>query len=194
MQLEGGWVRDSAIRRCMTRSEMGISPVRHATLGLDRYCQVTSPIRRYTDLMGHFQIKAHLRSESVPFPGTDLSEMIMSVSNAAYEAVQVERQTKRYWATEYLRRQTEENRGQSWEAVVVRWLREHEGLGLIIFEELGLEFAMRFDRSVALGERIDVQVSFADPRQEIIRFKELLPVDSEEEAGETELASSEEEE
>ncbi len=180
MQLEGGWVRDSAIRRCMTRSEMGTNPVRHATLGLDRYCQVTSPIRRYTDLMGHFQIKAHLRGEPLPFPGTDLSEMIMSASNAAYEAVQVERQTKRYWATEYLRRQTEENRGQSWEAVVVRWLREHEGLGLIIFEDLGLEFAMRFDRSVALGERINVQVSFADPRQEIIRFKEVLPVDPEE--------------
>ncbi len=194
MQIEGGWVRDSAIRRCMTRSEMGIHPVRHATLGLDRYCQVTSPIRRYTDLMGHFQIKAHLRGEPLPFPDTDLSEMIMSVSNAAYEAVQVERQTKRYWATEYLRRRTEKDRGQSWEAVVVRWLREHEGLGLIIFEDLGLEFAMRFERSVALGERINIQVSFADPRQEIIRFKELLPVDTEKDTAETANEPSPEEE
>ena len=36
---------------------------------------------------------------------------------------------------------------------MVRWLREHEKLGLIIFEDLGLEFAMRFDRHLALGER-----------------------------------------
>ncbi|MEL7228123.1 MAG: RNB domain-containing ribonuclease, partial [Cyanobacteria bacterium J06576_12] len=54
LQLPSGWVRDSAIRRCMPRSEMGINPARHATLGLDYYSQVTSPIRRYTDLLAHF--------------------------------------------------------------------------------------------------------------------------------------------
>ncbi|MEM6450597.1 MAG: ribonuclease R family protein [Cyanobacteria bacterium P01_D01_bin.105] len=191
MQLENGWVRDSAIRRCMTRSEMGINPARHATLGLDRYCQVTSPIRRYTDLIGHFQIKAHLQGEPLPFSVSDLPEIIMSVSNAAYEAVQVERQTKRYWATEYLRRHQEADRGSSWEVVMVRWLREHERLGLIIFEDLGLEFAMRFDRAVGLGERINVQVSFADPRQEMIRFKEVLPIDPETLETETETPETE---
>ena len=179
MQLENGWVRDSAIRRCMTRSEMGINSARHATLGLDRYCQVTSPIRRYTDLVGHFQIKAHLRGEPLPFSTVDLPGIIMSASNAAYEAVQVERQTKKYWAIEYLRRHQDADRSSAWEVVLVRWLREHEQLGLVIFEDLGLEFAMRFERTVGLGDRIDVQVSFADPRQEIIRFKEVLPVEPE---------------
>jgi exoribonuclease II len=182
MQLDAGWVRDSAIRRCMTRSEMGITPNRHATLGLDRYSQVTSPIRRYTDLLGHFQIKAHLRGDALPFPDTEMTEMIMSVSNAAYEATMVERQTKKYWAIEYLRREAEANRGQTWEVMMVRWLREHEFLGLIIFEDLGLEFAMRFDRFVGLGDRIQVQVIFADPRQEMIRFQEVLATAAEEPA------------
>lgn len=176
MQLEAGWVRDSAIRRCMTRSEMGTTPIRHATLGLDRYSQVTSPIRRYTDLISHFQIKAHLQGEPLPFSAAEMSEMIMSVSTAAYESTQVERQTKKYWAAEYLRRHTEENRELTWEAVLVRWLREHESLGLIILEDLGLELAMRFDRSVGLGDRITVQLDYADPRQDIIRLREVLPV------------------
>jgi exoribonuclease II len=173
MQLEAGWVRDSAIRRCMTRSEMNITPSRHATLGLEAYSQITSPIRRYTDLMGHFQIKAHLRGTELPFPAETISETIMSVSNAAYEATMVERQTKKYWAIEYLRRAAEANRGQLWDVVMVRWLREHEKLGLIIFEDLGLEFAMRLERHAPLGDRLQVQVSFADPRQDIIRFKEV---------------------
>ncbi|MEM8505087.1 MAG: ribonuclease R family protein [Cyanobacteria bacterium P01_D01_bin.1] len=180
MQLEAGWVRDSAIRRCMTRSEMGITPARHATLALDRYCQVTSPIRRYTDLMGHFQIKAHLRGAALPFTPTEMPEIIASVSNAAYEATMVERQTKKYWAIEYLRRQDRENPGQPWDVLMVRWLREHEGLGLIIFEDLGLEFVMRFDRAVAVGERLTVQVSYADPRQEMIRFKEVITATAQE--------------
>ena len=174
MQLDAGWVRDSAIRRCMTRSEMSITAARHATLGLDRYCQVTSPIRRYTDLMGHFQIKAHLRKAELPFTPTEMPEIIASVANAAYEAAMVERQTKKYWAIEYLKRQDEANPGQPWDVVMVRWLREHERLGLIIFEDLGLEFVMRFERAVDVGERLTIQLSYADPRQEMIRFKEVI--------------------
>ena len=191
MQLEAGWVRDSAIRRCMPRSEMGIVPARHATLGLDKYSQITSPIRRYTDLLGHFQIKAHLRGDEPPFAETELTEMIMSTANAAYEGVMVERQTKKYWAIEYLRRVEESDRGHLWEVMMVRWLREHEQLGLIIFEDLGLEFAMRFDRHVGLGERINVQVTFADPRQEMIRFKEVLVVVEEEKTKEIEAEPAE---
>ena len=174
LQLEAGWVRDSAIRRCMTRSEMGITPVRHATLGLDRYSQATSPIRRYTDLISHFQIKAHLRGAALPFSDSEMSEMIMSAGNAAYDGVQVERQTKKYWAIEYLRRADAQNPGQPWDVQMVRWLREHDRLGLIIFEDLGLEMVMRFDRNVSVGERLQVSVSYADPREEMIRFREVL--------------------
>ncbi|HEY9837972.1 MAG TPA: RNB domain-containing ribonuclease, partial [Vampirovibrionales bacterium] len=46
--LPPGPVRSSAIRRCMPKSEMATTPSRHASLGLDAYIQVTSPIRRYS--------------------------------------------------------------------------------------------------------------------------------------------------
>ena len=37
------------------------SPAPHAGLGLDAYVQSTSPIRRYSDLVAHWQVKAKLR-------------------------------------------------------------------------------------------------------------------------------------
>lgn len=170
LQLPSGWVRDSAIRRCMPRSEMGISPARHATLGLDYYSQVTSPIRRYTDLLAHFQLKAHLRGDSPPFSPAEMTELTQGVSTAAYEAVTVERQTKRYWALEFLRREG----NHTWAVMLLRWLREHENLGLVIIEDLGLELAMRFETPPVLGERFDVRVVHANPRQDFIRL-ELAP-------------------
>ena len=170
IQLPIGWVRDSAIRRCMTRSEVGITPSRHATLGLDSYSQVTSPIRRYLDLLVHFQLKAHLRGDPLPFSSAEITELAQGASSAAYEATLVERQTKRYWALEYLRR----HQSQVWDVMLLRWLREDEGLGLIMVEDLGLELAMRFNRSVALGEQLQVRVSHANPRQDIIRFEEVV--------------------
>jgi exoribonuclease-2 len=171
--LPTGWVRDSAIRRCMTRSEVSITPNRHATLGLDSYSQVTSPIRRYTDLLAHFQLKAHLRGEPLPFSSDEVTELAQGASSGSYEATLVERQTKRYWALEYLRR----HRNLIWDVMLLRWLREDTGLGLIMMEELGLELAMRFNRSASLGERLKVKVSHASPRQDIIRFEEVITDD-----------------
>lgn len=55
--LPEGPCKGFALRRCMTRSVVSATPVRHASLALDAYVQVTSPIRRYTDLVAHFNLK-----------------------------------------------------------------------------------------------------------------------------------------
>jgi exoribonuclease-2 len=121
-------------------------------------------------LLAHFQIKAHLRGDPLPFSAEQLQEVMLSVTTAAYEATLVERQTNRYWGLEYLRRHAD----QVWQALVLRWLQEHNNLGLILLEDLGLELVMRFKRSVSLGDRLEVQVSHVDPRQDEIHFRELV--------------------
>ena len=169
LKLPPGPTRFCAMRSCMPRSEMSMSPIRHASLGLDSYVQVTSPIRRYTDLLSHFQIKAHLRGEELPFSREDLQEIVYSVSSSSYEATLVERQTNRYWSVEYLRRNAE----CVWDVLVLRWLREDENLGLILIEDLGMELPHRFDRPVNLGERMEMQVTRADPQRDEVRLREI---------------------
>jgi exoribonuclease-2 len=169
LQLPGGPVRSCAMRRCMPRSEMSITPGRHAGLGLNTYSQATSPIRRYSDLLTHFQLKAHLRGEDLPFSEEKLKEVMQSVTTAAQEVTLVERQTNRYWGLEYLRRHAD----QIWQTLVLMWLREDSRLGLILIEDLGLQLPMAIKRSVALGERLNVRVAHVDPRQDVIQFQEL---------------------
>ncbi len=164
-----GPARSCAVRRCMPRSEMATTPSRHASLGLNTYSQVTSPIRRYTDLLAHFQIKAHLRGDELPFTVERLQEIMLALGTNIYEATMVERQTNRYWTLEYLNRSGD----REWEALMLRWLREDESLALILIEELGIELAMRFNRWVELGEQIQVQVALVDPRQDIIHLREI---------------------
>ncbi|BAU12051.1 exoribonuclease II [Leptolyngbya sp. NIES-3755] len=169
LQLPAGPVRSCAIRRCMPRSELTITPARHASLGLDTYTQVTSPIRRYSDLVAHFQIKAHLRGDVLPFSVEEVKELMINIGLAVQEAVFVERQTNRYWSLEYLRRHSDE----IWDALMLRWLREHEGLGLVLLEELGLELPMVFQRSARPGDQLRLKVSLVDPRRDEIRFQEV---------------------
>ncbi|AFY33819.1 ribonuclease catalytic domain-containing protein [Calothrix sp. PCC 7507] len=170
LQLPAGFVRACAMRRCMPKSEMSITPVRHAGLGLNTYTQATSPIRRYSDLLTHFQLKAHLRGEVLPFSAEQLKEVMMTVTSTTQEVTMVERQTNRYWALEYLRRQPE----QVWQVTVLMWLREDSNLALILLEDLGLQLPMSFRRDVNLGEQLLVKVGLADPQKDMIQFQEII--------------------
>lgn len=169
LQLPAGPVRACGMRRCMPKSEMSITPNRHASLGLQAYTQATSPIRRYSDLLTHFQLKAHLRGEDLPFADEQLKEVMLSVFSVTQEVVLVERQTNRYWSLEYLRRHPQE----VWQALVLMWLREDTGLALILIEDLGLQLPMPFKRDVALGEQVLVKAAYVDPRQDILQFQEV---------------------
>lgn len=168
--LPPGFVRACAMRRCMPKSEMSISPLRHAGLGLETYTQATSPIRRYSDLLTHFQIKAHLRGEVPPFSADQLKEVMMNVTSITQEVVMVERQTNRYWALEYLRRHID----KAWDTTVLMWLREDSNLALILLEDLGLQLPMFFKRAVDLGEEILVKVIHSDPQKDLIQFQEIV--------------------
>lgn len=167
--IPAGPARACALRRCMPKSEMSVSPVRHASLGLDYYAQVTSPIRRYSDLLAHFQLKAHLRGDDLPFSEVDVEHITTGILSTVQESNFLERQTNRYWSLEFLRRNSDE----IWTAMMLRWLREHEGLASVLLEDLGLEFAMHFDRPISPGDRLQIRVLRADPRRDQIDFQEV---------------------
>ncbi|MFN7715929.1 MAG: ribonuclease catalytic domain-containing protein [Pseudanabaenaceae cyanobacterium] len=168
-QLPPGPVREFAICRCMTKGEMGVYPARHAGLGLDAYTQVTSPIRRYGDLLAHWQFKAFVSGQPLPFTAEAINDLLRSVDPAVWEATQVERQTTRYWSLEYLRR----HQSTVWDALFLDWLRESDRLGLVLLEDLGLKLPMRLNRAVPIGAQLYIKVADVDPRKDIIYFQEV---------------------
>ncbi len=168
MQLPSGPVREFAICRCMTKGSLGLYASRHAGLGLDAYAQVTSPIRRYSDLLAHWQIKAFLREEPLPFTAEMLTAILQAIDPAIWDANQVEKQSVRYWSLEYLRR----NKEVVWEALMLDWLRENEKLALVLIEDLGLKLPMRITRQIQVGDNLRIRASEVDPRKDIIYFQE----------------------
>ena len=168
MQLPSGPVREFAICRCMTKGSLGLYASRHSGLGLDAYVQVTSPIRRYSDLLAHWQIKAFLREEPLPFTAEMLTAILQAIDPAIWDANQVEKQSVRYWSLEYLRR----NKDVVWEALMLDWLRENEKLALVLIEDLGLKLPMRINRQIQVGDNLRIKTGEVDPRKDIIYFQE----------------------
>ena len=69
-----GMCREYLIRSRMTRSVCTTSgPLPHAGLGLPGYVQATSPIRRYMDLLAHWQLK--VRRCLAPQPRPSLARL-----------------------------------------------------------------------------------------------------------------------
>ncbi|MCA6597926.1 MAG: VacB/RNase II family 3'-5' exoribonuclease [Pseudanabaena sp. M046S1SP1A06QC] len=169
MQLPSGPVREFAICRCMTKGSLGLYASRHAGLGLEAYAQVTSPIRRYSDLLAHWQIKAFLRGEPLPFTAEMLTAILQAIDPAIWDANQVERQSVKYWSLEYLRR----NKDVVWEALMLDWLRENEKLALVMIEDLGLKLPMRINRQIQVGDNLRIKTGEVDPRKDIIYFQEV---------------------
>ena len=50
--------------RSMGKTVLKTSPIKHKLVGLEPYAKVTSPLRRYGDMIAHWQIEAALREEA----------------------------------------------------------------------------------------------------------------------------------
>jgi exoribonuclease-2 len=108
--LAGSW----QLRRSMRPRSLSVKPGLHQGLGLDAYTQVTSPLRRYTDLLAHQQIRAVFRGEE-PLDEDELLRRLMAGEAAASASVQAERASRSHWTAVYLA----DRIGSQWEAVVL---------------------------------------------------------------------------
>ena len=91
---------DFAKRRTLKRSQISGQSAPHAGVGLPAYSRVTSPLRRYLDLVAHQQLRAYLRGEVL------LGEQEILERVGASEAVTgslnyAERLARRHWTLVY---------------------------------------------------------------------------------------------
>jgi exoribonuclease-2 len=113
------------LRRCMRPRVLSAKPGKHQGLGLDIYTQVTSPLRRYTDLLAHIQIRAFLRGEKTLSPD-EVSVNLGFSEAASVAAVHAERASNNHWLMVYLSDKEDavfdafalENKGNRWALII----------------------------------------------------------------------------
>jgi exoribonuclease-2 len=139
------------IRRCMRPRVLSAKPGNHWGLGLGAYTQVTSPLRRYTDLLAHQQIRAFLKGES-PLTEEEVFFRLAAGEAAAAAAVQAERASRAHWTAVYL----SDKIGSHWEGLIV----EKKGpRGLIIIPALALEIQTGIKQNRELNETVSLTLS-----------------------------------
>lgn len=158
-----GVARDALLRSRMLRSVMGAAvPLPHAGLGLAGYVQVTSPIRRYTDLLAHWQLKAALRGGEPPLEEPELAGAVAAAGAATQVAQRLERDVQARWVARYFAERGREEPGRGWDAVLLSWVKQEAGIARVLLEGLGLEVTARLAWPAERGSRWRVTCVEAD--------------------------------
>jgi exoribonuclease II len=150
----GGFAGSIQLRKCMRPRTLSVKPGRHQGLGLDTYTQVTSPLRRYTDLLAHIQIRAFLRGNKTLSPD-DVSARLGFSEAGTTAAVHAERASENHWKMVYL----SDKKDSVWDAVAI----ENKGnRWAVIIPKLALEAQVSLQRDVAPNDNVKLILKSAN--------------------------------
>ena len=153
-----------AARRLMSPSQLGTQPEAHAALGLPLYTQATSPLRRYTDLQMHHQIKHHLTHGSALFQDSQLQVVAASAQAAIGDARRCERESTRFWLLRLLE-------GRQGEVVSGQVVRTQNRRLFIELDETLLFVPMNNAPPLPLGTPVQVSINHVNARRDTLSVK-----------------------
>lgn len=132
-------------------------PQPHNGLGITAYVQATSPIRRFGDLLAHWQIKAAIRGSSPPFDVTKLQDILNEIQVANRALNKYERKVDDFWVCKYFEKELSTNPNATWDAILVKWIHQENGIAVTFIERLGLEMIARIRAPARIGSSVTLQ-------------------------------------
>lgn len=161
-----GPARDYALRSLLKKSSVAFTPQSHASLGLAAYAQITSPIRRFADLVNQRQIVHMITSGTMLYTPPMLEELMFQTEEALSKATQISRQSKRFWLLRHLQESTRQN-----PEVLGTIIRTDLKSPIVELEHNYLTLPVRTDREVKPGDRVRLRVVSVKPQDDQARLE-----------------------
>lgn len=164
----------SRIMRALTPSRLEVQARPHAALGLPRYTPVTSPLRRYPDLVNEAQVVHFLRTGQLRWDENGLEELLNSLSPVLEAAGQVQRFRPRYWKLLFFRQKGDK---VWWSGVITE---ENDAFVSVSLPDQGLFVRGKrrmFDERACPGMAVEVRLGKVHPLYNEIQVVEAATVD-----------------
>ncbi len=167
----GIWSRPediARIARSLSAASLELQARPHAGMGLHVYAPMTSPLRRYSDLVNEAQILSYLEKGSPHFSEAELTQVLLHLNAALDNVNQIQRMRPRYWKLLYCKQQSRkamENAGDDyiWKAVITEENTHFISLALPneqLFMRVKRTF---FSGDVYVGQEIRVRLGKINP-------------------------------
>ncbi len=150
--------------KCMHRRSVGVTPSAHAGLGLGMYSQVTSPLRRYGDLLCHEQLRAFLDGREL-IDKDSMLERLAAGDEAAYACKKAERKSDLHWTLVYLL----QNPDWTGEAVCVDFKGDE---AIFMIPSLAQQTMFAPSKKLNLNDKVTLKVKSVDIPNLKVKFVE----------------------
>ena len=161
-----GPVKNYLIRSNMAPSETVTSPIPHSGLGLSSYTQASSPLRRMMDFINQKQITNFIKTGNIYYTSSELIETLMKLDETLKTAGMIIKETKRYWLIEYLRQRKTTN-----DIIYGTVLRTDMRFPLVEVEEVYMNYVVRSQNPLSVGDRVKLKINNANPREDMLSLE-----------------------
>ena len=161
-KLPDGWAGQFARVKCMRKRSVGITPAPHAGLGLSFYSQVTSPLRRYSDLIAHQQLRAFIDGRRL-LDKDEMLERIAAGDAASLAARKASRLSETHWKLVYLMQNSE----QTYQAFCID---KRGSDSLFLIPELDMQTTLKACSNINLNDEITLKPGKIDITTQNVDF------------------------
>ncbi|WP_022855872.1 ribonuclease catalytic domain-containing protein [Thermodesulfobacterium thermophilum] len=151
--------------RYLAKSEISLFPEYHSGLGLEAYATLSSPIRRFADLVNQYQLKA-LIAGTPPLSEKELNQFLPELQTNLQRATFLQNKREKYFLLKYLQTQVKD---QPLQGLVLQVQNKRAKVYLVDFNLTG--DLIGFKENLNPGQEIIVKIEKVNPRLEILRLK-----------------------
>jgi exoribonuclease-2 len=140
-------------------------PEFHTGLGLNIYTNVSSPIRRYLDLVVQHQIRNFLFGEKPPYNKESLEQIRIQVTSLLRDLNMIKRNRTRYWILKFLQGHI----GQHFSAIILDTLKTKYRVIMKDFLFM-VEMKRKEEQIFSPGDNVTIQVIQSEPWDDILKL------------------------
>ncbi|KAF9121155.1 hypothetical protein BGW39_010796 [Mortierella sp. 14UC] len=178
------------LRPYIAGAEISTTPTGHWSMGIqDGYCKVTSPLRRYSDMLAHWQMKGALLNKhalsssttSVSTPPVFSLDMLVPLAGIIRDRERMlgmlEARSVKYWLFEMLRRRFDSGLSNEFEGIILNPTADGYN---VISTLLGFQTVVKAEAGIMetskIGDRVVFEVNNCNPQRPYIGARHISMV------------------
>lgn len=157
-------IMNDKLIRLLRPSNFSSLPNKHYGLGVDFYSQITSPLRRFLDLLTQRQITSFLNNQEITYTQEELLSFLPDIEGTNKNYSQLYSSSFNYWFLKYLKQNL---LYEPLPAVVVSDNQNSYTFELLAY---GKRYNIRTKEHLLVGDSVNLLIDKIDPEKDIIKF------------------------